>query len=251
MSHVRYTRLENDVETNHTWPHYKSSQGNSDDAELLARLLNNSDETENGGPNVELRTRRPEPRRIYTDSPSPLIDYVEWPVNQGDTLSSISLKSGCTISQLKRANNLMSDQDFYALHIIRIPIKRFGILSEVVHNSKQESAPVPPLLSFEDNASVVSEETADREVRQFMNNVDKGLEEIKEKVTQAPRPPSVSPITVIPVPQTPRSLSMCDGADGGLSFCQAMCLVLLVCICLPVIYILLEEKQLNHTHPVT
>jgi LysM repeat protein len=65
----------------------------------------------------------------YDDSPSPtwlgnrvLIDHK---VQPGDTLNKIALKYSVQISDLKRANTLLvNDQDIYALPFIKIPVSR-------------------------------------------------------------------------------------------------------------------------------
>lgn len=104
----------------------------------------------------ELKTRNnlhnrnsPEKRKIYSDrDPSnDRYELIEKQLEDGDTLQSLSLKYGVTIYQLKRANGMMSDQDFYGLTSIKIPVKKFGI-----HTSQhQHSKSAEDLLTGDDN----------------------------------------------------------------------------------------------------
>ena len=40
------------------------------------------------------------------------------------------------MSELKRLNNLIRDQDFYALTVIKVPVQRFGLLTELLEEEK-------------------------------------------------------------------------------------------------------------------
>lgn len=42
------------------------------------------------------------------------------------------------MSELKRVNNLIKDQEFYALRVLKVPIRRYGYLSEAFAKEKQE-----------------------------------------------------------------------------------------------------------------
>lgn len=203
-------------------------------------------------------------RRVYTDN-SLLFDFVEWKIKPGDTLSSLSLKSGCTIAHLKRANNLISDQDFYALSVIRIPVKRYGILSQTLVLDHQETQPASSqetadLLGLSD-AQVSSAPEANirdnddmSDAEKFIQQVDKEVTHIREKVTDNRTSPATSltlttsneiPVS-IPSPAPASSASFnCDGADGGLTMFHVLILVLIICILVPVIYIFLAEEDLE------
>lgn len=61
-----------------------------------------------------------------------------------DSLQSLSLKYGCTVAELKRTNNLYSDQDFFALKTIKIPVQPHGLLTEPKDKKKER----PPQLKL-------------------------------------------------------------------------------------------------------
>jgi hypothetical protein len=254
------------------------------DDEAYSRLLNPQHiyDEESGDSNQEIelscRTRRNGPssnkhndvqvsetenqnlRRIYYDNPRPLIDYVEWPVNQGDTLESLSLKSGCTISQIKRANNLFTEQDFYALKIIRIPIKKYGILSEILVNTTVDDDEAKRVesktrkVTSENNQRLTSssileanlEEPRSKEenVQEFIQSLDKNLEQLREKINRD-SPPRDS--VHLPVHLPKKVILSQPDEECGLSLTHVLCLVLIICILVPVMYVILaEEKMVEH-----
>lgn len=58
-----------------------------------------------------------------------------------DSLQSVSLQYGCTVAEIKRVNNFYSDQDFYALKTIKIPVQPHGLLTEI-SDKKQRPPPI-------------------------------------------------------------------------------------------------------------
>lgn len=44
------------------------------------------------------------------------------------------------VSELKRINNLIKDQDFFALRVLKVPMRRHGYLSELVKQEQNETA---------------------------------------------------------------------------------------------------------------
>ncbi len=44
------------------------------------------------------------------------------------------------MSELKRINNLIRDQDFFGLRVIKVPMKRHGLLSELIEQEQQNSS---------------------------------------------------------------------------------------------------------------
>ncbi|RUS87034.1 hypothetical protein EGW08_005187 [Elysia chlorotica] len=56
--------------------------------------------------------------------------YFEREIGEGETLQAIALKYACPVSELKRLNNLIQDQEFFALKILKVPMRKHGVLSE-------------------------------------------------------------------------------------------------------------------------
>lgn len=77
----------------------------------------------------KIRSRRGPRNEIPKDTGSL---FVERKVAEDDTLQSLSLLYGCPISELKRINNLIRDQDFYALSRVKIPVKKHSFLIDKI-----------------------------------------------------------------------------------------------------------------------
>merc|ERR1712018_867380 len=72
----------------------------------------------------------------------PLDQCVEAEVQPGDTLASLSLKYNIPVAELKRVNNIVSENHFYALKRIKIPVRTASLLTELlpsVHEANGES----------------------------------------------------------------------------------------------------------------
>jgi len=72
----------------------------------------------------------------------PIDQCVEAEVQPGDTLTKISLKYNIPVAELKRVNNILSEQQFYALKRIKIPVRAASLLTELlpdVHQAKGEA----------------------------------------------------------------------------------------------------------------
>ena len=98
--------------------------------------------------NAKKRTRKlsDEVHRLVdagnTPPAPPLDQCVEAEVQPGDTLASISLKYNIPVAELKRVNNILAENQFFALKRIKIPVKAASLLTELlpaVHESKGEA----------------------------------------------------------------------------------------------------------------
>lgn len=58
--------------------------------------------------------------------------FVKRNIEDGDTLQSLSLRYGCPVAELKRVNNIIRDQEFYALTSVKIPVKKHSFLVEQI-----------------------------------------------------------------------------------------------------------------------
>ncbi|XP_015919712.1 lysM and putative peptidoglycan-binding domain-containing protein 3 [Parasteatoda tepidariorum] len=67
-------------------------------------------------------------------------EFLDLTIENSETLQSISVKYQCPIADIKRANNLMSDQDFYALKHLKIPVKKYSLLTELLPVASETKA---------------------------------------------------------------------------------------------------------------
>ncbi|GAB6027347.1 LysM and putative peptidoglycan-binding domain-containing protein 3 [Chamberlinius hualienensis] len=109
--------------------------------EELLLMLSESSEEEDLAPELVEMARLRSTRNNYELVPGVSNDHVVVrEVEKDDSLQSLSIKYGCKISELKRKNNLITDQEFYGLKSIKIPVKRFGLVEEELLKELEEKA---------------------------------------------------------------------------------------------------------------
>lgn len=71
------------------------------------------------------------------------VELIEYCIKPNDSLLSISISCNCSVEELKRVNKLINDQEFYGLRYIKIPVRKYGLLSEVlIHQLNQTNKPI-------------------------------------------------------------------------------------------------------------
>ncbi|KAJ8417375.1 hypothetical protein AAFF_G00286020 [Aldrovandia affinis] len=175
---------------------------------------------------------------------------LERDVTHGDNLNKLALQYGCKVADIKRVNNLIQEQDLYALKSIKIPVKKHSLLTEGSHAdlteqqpgassrapppSPRPAQPWPPLLA--DSAKPRLQEYTD-----FLKGVDQDIEmliqstdaqeEIYPEGSEGPQQGSGSGRT------------SSYGADWGIQWWNAVVVMLLVGIILPIFYIVYYKTQ--------
>jgi hypothetical protein len=272
-------------------PNYKSGRlARKDDDEEDTYLLNDASDQEDRilgiGNEFELRDRlRTRPKKsakpYYDDvkkSANNFTEFIIRPIEPGDTLQNLALKCGCSVFELKTANNLITEQDFYGLKNVKIPVKKYGILSEVLSHQLNSSNGhrAPDLLTGNDQLDQISCElphSSSRaspslivnvglkrtfgldedktDVKKFMQNLDKDLEDIRKVATNVSTSYTSTELSTdvelfneALVPNK-RSAYYCDGADCGLSLWHVLVLAVIVVILIPVIYTLMVEEEIQ------
>ncbi|XP_032108743.1 lysM and putative peptidoglycan-binding domain-containing protein 4 [Sapajus apella] len=158
---------------------------------------------------------------------------------QEDSLNKLALQYGCKVADIKKANNFIREQDLYALKSIKIPVKNHGILTET-HKELQ------PLLSPSSETRVTVElPDADRAATgtdaqaSQLTDFFKGIDQNIERAVQSEiflhesycKDASHQPLLPAP-PKTPM-----NGADCGIQWWNAVFIMLLIGIVLPVFYL--------------
>ncbi|KAF6125614.1 LysM domain containing 3 [Phyllostomus discolor] len=159
---------------------------------------------------------------------------------------------GNKVADIKRVNNLISDQDFFALRSVKIPVKKFSSLTETLHPPKgrQSSRPssiqyVPEqqeILSLNDSLS--SSESAgsflkevDRDIEQLVKCTDTKRENLNEVVSAL----TAQQIRFEPDHKNIQRKDPYYGADWGIGWWTAVVIMLIVGIITPVFYLLYYE----------
>lgn len=176
------------------------------------------------------------------------------------------------VADIKRANNLLTEQDFFALRSVKIPVKKFSVLTET-HNTTPHKSGSPGttrrLVELEATAceagDSASSSSSTDSVGSFLQEKDKDIE-LLVKSTGSSRS-SLSEVVSSLSPQQPllgdperRPPLRKDpyyGADWGMRWWTAVAIMLVVGIVTPVFYLLYYEVLMkadvshhNTTHGV-
>ncbi|XP_046373576.1 lysM and putative peptidoglycan-binding domain-containing protein 3-like [Haliotis rufescens] len=220
----------------------------------------------------EIRSRRgmSQPSREMVTESEP--SFFDKELSEGDTLQKIALQYSCPVSELKRINNLIRDQDFYALRKIKVPIRRYGVLSEIIEEEKKKKP--RETFSTELNSASYMEETGpllenyddpesshdlsdpdtqmkiirtlsirdninsqSREAENFLKSMDKDLSKMKK--SRGDRNSLDEVISVLTnktfYPLERRKSQAYNGADCGMSYRTIIATVIVLCIVIPVV----------------
>lgn len=67
----------------------------------------------------------------------PVIEYTYYDIQPNESLQSICLRFACSVTQVKRLNGLISDQEFYGLRRIKLPLGKLGLLEDILKSQQQ------------------------------------------------------------------------------------------------------------------
>lgn len=168
------------------------------------------------------------------------------------------------MADLKRANNLLTEQDFFALRSVKIPVRRFSVLTEGhcaagPHKPSSPSelkrpAPISPITStsLPLESSTDSSSSTDS-VEGFLQEKDKDIERLV-KSTGPSRSSLNEVVSSLTVQQQQQQLLLGEveykppqrkdpyyGADWGMRWWTAVAIMLVVGIVTPVFYLLYYE----------
>ncbi|KAM5300288.1 lysM and putative peptidoglycan-binding domain-containing protein 3 [Ctenodactylus gundi] len=173
-------------------------------------------------------------------------------IQEGDTLNAVALQYCCTVADIKRVNNLISDQDFFALRSIKIPVKKFSLLTETLYPPKgrqasralsiqyapeqQEILPGNDSLHASESAGSFLKEV-DRDIEQIVKCTDTKKENLNEVVSALTAQQTHSELEN----KTTKRKDPYYGADWGIGWWTAVVIMLIVGIITPVFYLLYYE----------
>lgn len=169
-------------------------------------------------------------------------------IQEGDTLNAIALQYCCSVADIKRVNNLINDQDFFALRSIKIPVKKFSVLTETHVSPKGRTVLRPAHYSPEVQEASPDKFTANETAGNFLKEVDRDIEEIV-KCNDTKRENLNEVVSALAAQQVcfetdGRSKKCKDpyyGADWGIGWWTAVVIMLIIGIVTPVFYLLYYE----------
>lgn len=233
---------------------------NGGHAYLFGNNGSENDLSEEDGESYELRPRgRERMRRSTSRERMDDIIYLTRDIQEGDTLNSISLQYHCSVADIKRANNLLTEQDFFALRSVKIPVRRFSVLTETHSTGPLISASpsgarrlhqITAITSLPSESSTDSSSSTDS-VEGFLLEKDKDIEqlvkstgpsrsslnEVVSSLTLQQQQPLLGDVEYKPV----QKKDPYYGADWGMRWWTAVAIMLVVGIVTPVFYLLYYE----------
>ncbi|XP_069746838.1 lysM and putative peptidoglycan-binding domain-containing protein 3 [Narcine bancroftii] len=200
----------------------------------------------------ELRSRgREKVRRSASKDRLDDVVYLVREIQEGDTLNALALQYSCSVADIKRVNNLINDQDFFALRTIKIPVKKITLLGEKHSPVASRLVPCGTLESsaqFQELKSSVESSSSNENVDNFLREVDKDIERIVKSndTTREHLDEVVSALSAQPFYQaTDRKIVPRKdphyGADWGMRWWNAVMIMLIVGIVTPLFYLLYYE----------
>ncbi|XP_069622406.1 lysM and putative peptidoglycan-binding domain-containing protein 4 isoform X1 [Ranitomeya imitator] len=193
---------------------------------------------------MELRARGGELHR-QSASREKVSDLVllEHAITENDNLNKLALQYSCKVSDIKRINKLLTEQDMYALKTIKIPVKVHGFLTERhkdTNTQNSQSADCIDLgIESGDEASVTRTET--QNITQYFRKIDQNIEAAAQNQELFSESLDLGTSSHL-LSAGPRNKDPNLGADWGIRWWNAVVIMLLIGIVLPVFYILYYEK---------
>uniref|UniRef100_A0A8C4MFG7 LysM and putative peptidoglycan-binding domain-containing protein 4 n=1 Tax=Equus asinus asinus TaxID=83772 RepID=A0A8C4MFG7_EQUAS len=163
-----------------------------------------------------------------------------------DSLNKLALQYGCKVADIKKVNNFIREQDLYALKSIKIPVKIHGIITE----THKELRPLPSpssetRVTFEEqpdpDRAAVDAAAPSSPLTDFFKDIDQNLERAVQSEIYLSESycAETSSQPLLPAPlKTPT-----DGADYGIQWWNAVFIMLLIGIVLPVFYLVYFKIQ--------
>ncbi|KAK5871602.1 hypothetical protein PBY51_004473 [Eleginops maclovinus] len=221
-----------------------------------------NDMSEEDGESYELRPRgRERLRRSTSRERMDDIIYLTKDIQEGDTLNSIALQYHCSVADIKRANNLLTEQHFFALRSVKIPVRRFSVLTETHSTAPLKSASpsgsrhlaqISPITSLPSESCTDSSSSSSTDsVEGFLLEKDKDIERLV-KSTGPSRSSLNEVVSSLTLQQQQPLLGEAEykpvqrkdpyyGADWGMRWWTAVAIMLVVGIVTPVFYLLYYE----------
>ncbi|KAM6195680.1 lysM and putative peptidoglycan-binding domain-containing protein 4 isoform 1-T1 [Sarcoramphus papa] len=205
---------------------------------------------------MELRPRGKEQQRCST-SRDRVGDVVllEREITEDDNLNKLALQYGCKVADIKRVNNFIREQDLYALKSIKIPVKTHGLLTENGRELRPlPTAPSQPGLTLVDLPEPddgASSSADGGDLSDYFKGIDKSIQDAVQVEVQLNAEYCMEALERR-LPESGKQETS-NGADCGIQWWNAVFIMLLIGIVLPVFYIIYFKTQglVAHTSNTT
>lgn len=204
-------------------------------------------------------------RRFDKQQKSDLYIDIFHTIKPDETLQGIALRYNCSVPKLQYYNDLMSDQEFYRLKVLKIPVLRNSILHCQNENEQQNGPRIVDNL-----IDISSAETVDNRAssvinlgisnflnqnngagsREFLQQLSEDLKVLREeslKRIENSVLPQNSPTNVANEIQVAEQKSSCDGSNFGINIPCIILVVFLLFVLVPLYFTYYVEHHNNST----
>ncbi|XP_068595672.1 lysM and putative peptidoglycan-binding domain-containing protein 4 [Brachionichthys hirsutus] len=191
--------------------------------------------------------------RVYREQERDKLKHVqilEREVFDGDNLNKLALQYGCKVADMKRVNNLMQEQDFFALKSIKIPVQKHSFLTETRADPSepQEETARPAAMATKPRDRARAHPHVE-EVTDFLMEVDNDIEKLIQ-TTDDQDAALANSEEQKRFGSSGRGLGG-HGADWGIQWWNAVVAMLLIGIVLPLFYVIYFKTKGNGGVPPT
>ncbi|XP_053283021.1 lysM and putative peptidoglycan-binding domain-containing protein 4 isoform X2 [Pleuronectes platessa] len=177
------------------------------------------------------------------------VQLLERKVEDGDNLNKLALQYGCKVADIKRVNNLMQEQDLFALTSIKIPVQKHSVLTETYTDKNEEEMPHSsdsPVKSLDRARN----QPPAQEVTDFLMEVDNDIEKLIQTSNNQDEDMLYNSEKEQRFGFRGRGLTS-HGADWGIQWWNAVVAMLLIGIILPLFYVIYFKTKDNGVVPPT
>lgn len=195
----------------------------------------------------ELNVVEMRPRAVQDPKQDKLsnVQLLEREVLDGDNLNKLALQYGCKVADIKRVNNLIQEQDLFALKSIKIPVQKHSFLTETVSDVSDPREEMP-------HSSPTPAKPQDRaraqphlqEVTDFLMEVDSDIDKLIQSTADQDE-------DFLENSERPHRFGFGGrrltghGADWGIQWWNAVVAMLLIGIVLPLFYVIYFKTRDN------
>ncbi|NXD19620.1 LYSM4 protein, partial [Spelaeornis formosus] len=201
---------------------------------------------------MELRPRgKEQPRGSSRDRLGDVV-LLERELTEEDSLNKLALQYGCKVADIKRVNNFIREQDLYALKSIKIPVRPHGLLTESAAALRPPPAgPGLTGLQLPEPEPAADASAPGRRLSDYFRGIDQSIQDAVQVEVQL-NAEYGGDGQERPLPEAGKRDSG-NGADCGIQWWNAVFIMLLIGIVLPVFYIIYFKTQglVAHTFNMT
>ncbi|XP_029379264.1 lysM and putative peptidoglycan-binding domain-containing protein 4 [Echeneis naucrates] len=173
------------------------------------------------------------------------VQLLERKVLDGDNLNKLALQYGCKVADIKRVNNLLQEQDLFALTSVKIPVHKHSFLTETCTEISDPQEAMPHLSATpgrpQDKARA---QPHLQEVTDFLMELDNDIEKLIQTTNDQDEDSFDNSEQEQRFGFRRRGLTS-HGADWGIQWWNAVVAMLLIGIVLPLFYLIYFKTKDN------